>query len=272
MSCCSLIIEIWNRQRLSDKSASPSWASLEVWCIREWQFPFHPIFIQNPSLWLVPQGSCYCLWLPPVGPTNQRPAFLGELSESGIAVILYHTKPAITSNVSDESSRVKPLRVKHLYSLKNYNVAVLAESIFESKFCNFRKSSQPALEHRVQSGMRLELARGRQASYNNAIFLVSLGSSSHCPKILKEIWCYDISLQLRTCSSVFSSCFRSACFAACCLCAGVSSLIFCAWVDGPLWFAPWTVADDEGVEFRALVLIRLTRFAGRFGGPRDFAS
>ena len=82
----------------------------------------------------------------------------------------------------------------------------------------------------------------------------------------------DLSLQFRTCSSVFSSCFRSACFAACCLCAGVSSLIFCAWVDGPLWFTPWTVADDEGVEFRALVLIRLTRFAGRFGGPRDFAS
>ena len=47
--------------------------------------------------------------MPPVRATNQRPVFLGELGESGIAVILYHTEPPITSNFSDESSRVKSL-------------------------------------------------------------------------------------------------------------------------------------------------------------------
>ena len=48
--------------------------------------------------------------MPPVGPTNQRPVFLGELGKSGIAVTLYHTKSPITSNFSDESFRVKSLR------------------------------------------------------------------------------------------------------------------------------------------------------------------
>ena len=37
----------------------------------------------------MPLGSCYCLRLPPVGPTNQRPVFWVKMGESGIAVYLY---------------------------------------------------------------------------------------------------------------------------------------------------------------------------------------
>ena len=71
--------------------------------------PLAPKGHQNTSLWLVPQGSCYCASRV-VGPTNQRPVFLGKLGKSGIAVTLYHTKPPITSNFSYESSRVKSLQ------------------------------------------------------------------------------------------------------------------------------------------------------------------
>ena len=46
----------------------------------------------------MPQWSCYCLRLPPVGPTNQRLGFWGVFGDNGIDSTLHHTKPPITSN------------------------------------------------------------------------------------------------------------------------------------------------------------------------------
>ena len=60
---------------------------------------------------MVPQGSCYCLRLPPVGPTNQRPAFWVKLGESGIAIYLYTLNLPSLQFFSVWSSLVKPLRV-----------------------------------------------------------------------------------------------------------------------------------------------------------------
>ena len=57
----------------------------------------------------MPQGSCYCLRLPPVGPTNQRPAFWVKMGESGIAVYLYTLNLPSLQFFSVWSSLVKPL-------------------------------------------------------------------------------------------------------------------------------------------------------------------
>ena len=72
---------------------------------RDWRFGevqrdnslFLQFFLQKASLGLVPQGSCYCLRLPPVGPTNQRPAFWRKIGGKWNCCHPPHIKPPITS-------------------------------------------------------------------------------------------------------------------------------------------------------------------------------
>ena len=85
---------------------------------RDWRFGevqrdnslFLQFFLQKASLGLVPQGSCYCLRLPPVEPTNQRLGFWGVFGDSGIAVTFYTLNLPSLQIFSVWSSLVKPLR------------------------------------------------------------------------------------------------------------------------------------------------------------------
>ena len=124
----------------------------------------------------MPQGSCYCLRLPPVGPTNQRPAFWVKMGESGIAVYLYTLNLPSLQFFSVWSSLVKPLRVRlrkvggtykveksHRWRHHRTHAAKLRASVTASSIERISKKNaelQPPPSARVVCRTSVETVRG----------------------------------------------------------------------------------------------------------------